>query len=64
MIDVEAVMSEEQADGRELEEVNPKPKAAEQKSKADPKFAEVNALMSKYDKAEDRVRWLNSPEYL
>ena len=27
------------------------------------KFDEVTNLMSKYDKAEDKVRYLNSPEY-
>ena len=29
----------------------------------DPKFAEVNYLMNKYDKAEAHVKWINSPEY-
>ena len=27
------------------------------------KFAEVTSLMSKYDKAEARAKWLASPEY-
>ena len=42
---------------------SPPPKPAA-KSEADQKFAEVNSLMAKYDKAEARVKWLNSPEYL
>lgn len=69
LIDNEAVMQEDQADGRELEVINPnlaKEKGSQNNkiNKSDPKFAEVNALMSKYDKAEERVRWLNSPEFL
>ena len=27
------------------------------------KFAEVVLLMNKYDQAEQRVKWINSPEY-
>ena len=30
---------------------------------SDKKFDEVNAIMTKYDKAEEQIKWLNSPEY-
>ena len=57
-------MEGEQEDGKQLEYVGPfvaqksSTDGGKQKSKSnDPKFNEVNALMSKYDKAEERVRW-------
>jgi len=63
LIDMEAVMEDETPDDQQIEVVNTKLQGTKAKNN-DPKFAEVNALMSKYDKAEQRVRWLNSPEYL
>lgn len=56
-------MQEEQEGSGQLEVTVPA-KLKEQKiNNNDPKFAEVNALMNKYDTAEQRIRWLNSPEY-
>ena len=36
---------------------------ADKKKEEERKFAEVNALMSKYDQAEAHIKWINSPEF-
>ena len=55
--DMAALMDAEEGSYKVEDTKKPEPK------KGDPKFAEVEKLMSKYDKAEAKVRWVNSPEY-
>ena len=48
----------------ELEQIESKKQEPKTEAKLkDKKFEEVNNLMSKYDNAEKRIKWLNSPEY-
>ena len=43
--------------------VNPDDLSDVEKNQIKHKFDEVNNLMSKYDGAEKKAKWLNSPEY-
>ena len=47
----------------EVAEVNPDDLSDVEKNQIKHKFDEVNNLMSKYDGAEKKAKWLNSPEY-
>ena len=64
--EMEAIMqSNSESADLEVEEVEEKQndKKEEKKKPKDRKFEEVNNLMTKYDNAEKRVKWLHSPEY-
>ena len=57
-------MADLEVDQENQAEATEKQKAKQKQREQEMKFAEVNKLMNKYDAAEKRIKYLNSPEYI